>query len=479
MRTSIRKKINIIFIIIVAAAMLIIGLVHWFLFDDFYEREKRQALIECFAMISSPDADMDQVAHFCLANNLNYTVTDSSLYPLQTNVRDVDRMATQLFGAIMDKEDDNLREIMTGANFSISRFHDERRNTDLLQLLGELDDGGYVMLQSPLESIEMAASISNRFYLIVAFIVVLVSVLAITLVTRRLTAQVEELTEVSGRMANLDFSAKYLSGGQDEIGKLGENFNIMSDNLEKTMSGLKSANVRLAKDIEEKTQIDERRREFLSNVSHELKTPIALIQGYAEGLKEMEMDKESQEMYLDVIVDEAVKMNRLVMQLMNLEQIESGNDSLDMTCFNLTELIQGVLSASQLMIEQAGASVRFDSSRKILVWADEFKTEQILTNYITNAINHLDGERIIEITCEQEGKTVTTTVFNTGEPIPEESLDMIWNKFYKVDKARTRSYGGSGIGLSIVKAITDAMGQKCSAKNYRNGVAFSFTLEAK
>ena len=288
-----------------------------------------------------------------------------------------------------------------------------------------------------------------------------------------------ELTGISERMADLDFSAKYQSGGEDEIGKLGENFNMMSESLEKAMSQLKSANVKLKRDVAIKTQIDERRREFLSNVSHELKTPIALIQGYAEGLKEMELDKESQDMYLDVIVDESQKMNKLVMQLMNLEQIENGSDALELMEFDLTDVIKGVLDNSRIMIEQAGARIIFDESKSFRVCADEFKTEQVVSNYLTNALHHLDGEKIIKITCVRENGVVKTTVFNTGAPIPEESLDKLWNKFYKVDKARTRSYGGSGIGLSIVKAIMEAHGQTCEAKNYENGVAFSFTLEAR
>ena len=103
--------------------------------------------------------------------------------------------------------------------------------------------------------------------------------------------------------------------------------------------------------------------------------------------------------------------------------------------------------------------------------------EEVVTNYLTNALNHLDGEKTIEITCEEKDGIVRTTVFNTGKPIPDEDLDKIWIKFYKVDKARTREYGGSGIGLSIVKAIIDSMHQECGATNYENGVAFWFTLE--
>ena len=479
MKTSLRKEITVIFIGVMAVAMMLIGVLHFFLFDDYYEADKCESIVECFGMINSEDRDMDSIEKYCSTYNLTYMIADSSLENVQTNLRKEDRMITLIFGMIMGKENENTNLIAVGDGYQISRFNDGRSGMEQLQLFAALDSGEYVIVESPIESISVAASISNRFFIMIGLAVIVISAVLIAIITKRLTARVEQLSEAADKMAKLDFDAKYTGGGQDEIGRLGENFNNMSTSLKMAVSQLKSANARLEKDVQEKTEIDEMRREFLSNVSHELKTPIALIQGYAEGIKEMDLDKESREMYLDVISDEAVKMNRLVMQLMNLEQIESGSNSLDYQCFDLTELISGVINSSRLMIDQAGAEVIFEPKEKVYVWADEFMTEQVVTNYLTNAIHHVKGDKKIVIDCSAEKGIVTATVFNTGDPIPEESLDKLWNKFYKVDKARTRSYGGSGIGLSIVKAIMDAHGQKCYARNLSNGVAFSFTLEAR
>ena len=220
------------------------------------------------------------------------------------------------------------------------------------------------------------------------------------------------------------------------------------------------------------------RKEFIANVSHELKTPIALIQGYAEGLQEgMGEDKESRDYYCDVIVDEANKMNKMVKQLLTLSSLESGNDRTVMERFDLTELIQGVISSAQILAQQKGIEVVFDVSEPVFVWADEFKIEEVITNYLSNAINHADGEKKVVIRMEQEEKDVRVSVFNTGTPIPEDALPNLWTKFYKVDKARTREYGGSGIGLSIVKAIMDAHHQSCGVQNWQNGVEFWFTVD--
>ena len=308
----------------------------------------------------------------------------------------------------------------------------------------------------------------------------MISGLIILVVTSRITRPISELTKLSEKMSDLDFEARYQSWAGNEIDVLGDNFNKMSRKLESTISELKSANNKLQKDIEDKIKIDEMRKEFLDNVSHELKTPIALIQGYAEGLNEnISDDLESREFYCEVIMDEASKMNKLVKNLLTLNQLESGKDAPVMERFDIVSLIKGVLGSMHIMIEQKEATVIFEETEPVYVWADEFKTEEVVTNYTSNALNHLDGERKVEIKVLREGDCVKVTVFNTGTPIPEEDIPNLWNKFYKVDKARTREYGGSGIGLSIVKAIVEGMNQKYGVCNYDNGVEFWFTLDCR
>ena len=293
-----------------------------------------------------------------------------------------------------------------------------------------------------------------------------------------------ELKEISEQMMHLNFESKYKSRGQNEIDLLGEHINDLSNTLEKTISELKTANNELERDIEKKEEIDEMRKEFLANVSHELKTPIALIQGYAEGLKEgINDDAESRDFYCDVIVDEAGKMNNLVRKLLDLNQLEFGKDIVTMERFDIVALIQNFLASAEILILQNEVKVKVNQSEPIYVWADEFKTEEVVRNYFSNALNHVSGEKIIEIKYRQieepNAGRVRVSVFNAGEPIPEEALSHIWEKFYKVDKARTREYGGSGVGLSIVKAIMDSMNQQYGVINYTNGVEFWFELETE
>ncbi len=291
-----------------------------------------------------------------------------------------------------------------------------------------------------------------------------------------------QLVNVSKKASELDFGdIKYdpnTSNRKDEIGLLGANISEMSVKLEKTISELKSSNLKLKNELKAKAELEEQRKKYISDVSHELKTPIALIAGYAEGLKEgVGGTKEDQEYYVDVIIDEAEKMNMMVKRISSLNKLEQGQGDITLERFDVVEVINGYLNTMALIFEEKGVDIYFNNKNIIYVWSDEFLFEEVLMNYINNALNHVDERKTISINAEpMEGK-VRITVYNTGKGIPEEDIDKIWGEFYKVDKARTREYGGSGLGLSIVKAIADAIEQECGVYNTDDGVAFWIDLE--
>jgi signal transduction histidine kinase len=147
--------------------------------------------------------------------------------------------------------------------------------------------------------------------------------------------------------------------------------------------------------------------------------------------------------------------------------------------FDIVDMVRNYLKSAELLAQKKDVTVRFDDYDPIFVWGDEFKIEEVLQNYYSNALNHIDGEKVIEVKLQKKDNHVRVSVFNTGKPIPEESIGHIWDKFYKVDKARTREYGGSGVGLSIVRAIMEGMHQAYGVNNYDNGVEFYFELETK
>jgi len=360
-----------------------------------------------------------------------------------------------------------------------NRF-DKRMESSFVSLYGKLDDNVLVYLGTPVAAIQESAKIAVRFYVFTGIFMVIFGGIFIYLLSRRLTKPIIKLNEIAKRMAVLDFQEKFDGKVSDEIGTLGESINSLSTQLEQSIGELKAANQKLIEDIEKERKIDEMRKGFISNVSHELKTPIALIQGYAEGLKlNIIDDEENKNYYCEVIIDEANKMNNMVRKLLQLSELEFNSIALDKEEFCICELIRNLLKKNSLLFSEKEAKVNFYNNglENIRIYADYYFTEQVLMNYLNNALNHLDDRKKIDITAEVLGNKVRVGVYNSGEKIPEEVLENIWQSFYKVDKARTRAYGGTGLGLSIVKAIQKAHNNEYGVENKPDGVLFWFECD--
>lgn len=375
------------------------------------------------------------------------------------------------------------REILYQSDrYTVQKVYDNRLLDDYIELWGTLNNGNFILIRTPIQGIKDNVHISNTFITYIGIGTLIIGIVAAFVLSSYISRPIKQLSNIAERMSELDFDVKYDGKDKGEIGLLGNSMNNMSKKLEENISQLKAANLELQRDIDKKEKLEQMRTDFLSNVSHELKTPIALIQGYAEGLKEgITDDPESMDFYCSVIMDEAAKMNDMVKRLLTLNQIEFGEDELVMERFDINELVKSVASANELRASQKELKITCDiKDTPLYVWADEYKVEEVITNYISNAINHCCNENIIKVAVGQIDKeNVRVSVFNTGKNIPEEDIDHIWEKFYKVDKARTREYGGNGIGLSIVKAIVESMGKKCGVNNLSDGVEFWFDLDCK
>ena len=463
----------------------------WFINNTFLERyymnDKQKALLETYHVlnrasneekIGTDEFDIE-FQKICGRYNVSFILLDAESKTLKTSAPEYSTLSRRLLNNLFDqnygKED---RLLQKEEKYEIQIATDDRINTDFMEMWGVLDNGNLFLLRCPLESIRESVKLANRFLAYVGFGAAIISAVIVLFISGKITKPIKELTEISGRMIHLDFEAKYTGNSKTEIALLGQNINELSYTLEQTISELKSVNNELQRDIEKKNKIDEMRKEFLSNVSHELKTPIALIQGYAEGLKEgISDDEESRNFYCEVIMDEASKMNNMVKKLLTLNQLEFGNDNVTMERFDIVSLVRNFLQSAEILCRQKDVKVIMKEYQPIYVWADEFMVEEVFSNYFSNAMNHVADDKVIDVKLDVKEKNVRISVFNTGEPIPEESVSHIWEKFYKVDKARTREYGGSGVGLSIVKAIMDSLNHDYGVKNYDNGVEFWFELE--
>lgn len=372
---------------------------------------------------------------------------------------------------------DSLYRVLTGERV-LEIFQQPKWKVNILVHAVLLEDNNILVLQTSIASIQESVKIAKDFYIYIGIISLIIGTIIAFLFSRRFTKPIIELNSVAKGMAKLDFSKKYKIQSKDEIGELGETINYLSDQLDITISELNEANKKLREDIEKEREIDRMRKEFISNVSHELKTPIALIQGYAEGLNDnVAEDIESRNFYCEVIMDEAYKMGKLVKDLLTLSQIESGNKKLQIEIFDIGSLSEKVYNKYIPIFKDKNIDAILEKSGKIFeVKGDLSKIEQVLVNFINNAINHIDGSRKINIRIKEYDEKIRVGVYNTGKNIPKEEIERIWDSFYKIDKARSREYGGTGLGLSIVKGILKLHNTLSGVLNRDEGVEFWFEL---
>ncbi|GFI02689.1 MAG: HAMP domain-containing protein [Lachnospiraceae bacterium] len=487
MEYSIRKQFALVFVLLMAGTILLCWFINNTFLERYYLENKQKTMLSVYTIINKASNEGSigteafdiEFQKICSRNNINIILLDAGTRTIKTSLNNYEILSRQLVDYLFMKDEyDSEKMLMQEEDYEMLIKLDEKTQLEYVDMWGVLDNGNLFLFRSSLEGIREGVELANRFLAYVGTGAAVLSALIILLVSRKITEPIMELTRISERMRHLDFDAKYEGNSKTEIAFLGQNINELSETLETTISELKSANNELQRDIEKKNKIDEMRKEFLSNVSHELKTPIALIQGYAEGLKEgINDDEESRNFYCEVIMDEASKMNDMVKKLLSLNQLEFGNNTVTMERFDIVALIKNYLQSVEILCRQKKIKLQMEDHASIHVWADEFMVEEVFNNYFSNAMNHVAENGVIDVKLTLKGNAVRVSVFNTGTPIPEESIPHIWEKFYKVDKARTRAYGGSGVGLSIVKAMMESMNQKYGAVNYENGVEFWFELE--
>jgi signal transduction histidine kinase len=435
-RSSLHHRIVGSIFLVVFAVVALCWILNSSLSERFYIHSKTAQIIDTYNILS--DVSMDGTLYsedyyvafenLCSGRNVSILVIASDGTVLLSSQSEASMIRNQLFNSLLGMKN-NSKELASSEHYIVKRQVDAFSNQENIFLVGSLEDGNTILIRSAVDGIRDSVRVSNRFLLFVGLFGVLIAFV------------VSEI--VAGPIADLE-----------------------------------QKNASLQHDLVLREQSEKMRKEFLSNVSHELKTPIALIQGYAEGLNEgVSEDPESRAYYCEVILDEAHKMNQMVQQMLTLNQLEFGEEEFSMEHIDLISMIRSVNAVSKILLENEGITLNYVGPEELFVWADPFWVEQVYSNYLNNAIHHCEGEKRIEVVVIEDATSAKIQVFNTGKPIPEESIGRIWEKFYKVDKARTREYGGSGIGLSVVKAIMDGFGKPYGVKNHENGVCFWFELD--
>ena len=406
---SVRVKLFLVLCVVTILLVICLIAINSLVLENFYIYNKTNTIKEVYNKINKYYKDPDlainletELKKIAFRNNFDILIqsdTDLILFSTNKDFLSSIEVAKEKYKTYLE-ERKNL--LYSDAKMTIRKIDDTSNSLNYILLYGKLDNGYSLYIRIPIAPIEESVRISNNTLIVIGIATVIISAFVASLISKRFTSPILQLNDITKKMAKLDFKQKYrINDSDDEINELGKNINTMSDKLESTIKQLRETNSELEKDIEEKSKIDEMRKQFISDVSHELKTPIALIQGYAEGLIEnVNNDDESRKFYAEVILDESNKMDVLVKQLLELMKLEYGKRKFNDEEFDVVELINEVIRKCNVMLEENQIQVVFDEKKPIYAYADDFYVEQVVTNYFTNAIKHtkeVNGEKYIEI----------------------------------------------------------------------------------
>ena len=409
---SVRVRLFLTLCVVVIALVICLIAVNSLVLENFYIYSKTNTIKELYNKINDyyeePNLDISletELKKVAFRNNFDILIkADTDLILFSTN-KDFLSNITAVESKTKTPFEERKNLLYSDEKMTIRKIDDTSNSLNYILLYGKLDNGYSLYIRIPIAPIEESVRISNTTLVTIGVITILISAFAASVISRKFTKPILQLNDITKKMAKLDFEQKYrINDSDDEINELGRNINTMSDKLEATIKQLRETNSELEKDIEEKSKIDEMRKQFISDVSHELKTPIALIQGYSEGLLEnVNTDDESRKFYAEVILDESNKMDVLVKQLLELMKLEYGKREFTDEKFDVVELINEVIRKCNVMLEENHIQVIFNEKEPIYAYADDFYIEQVMTNYFTNAIKHakeVNGEKQIKITIQ-------------------------------------------------------------------------------
>ncbi|MBQ5905220.1 MAG: HAMP domain-containing histidine kinase, partial [Clostridia bacterium] len=297
----------------------------------------------------------------------------------------------------------------------------------------------------------------------------------VSIVSKMYLDPVVRIKNTTEKMAKLNFKETCPTFKNKELRELSDNINFLSASLSKSLQELKTENRKLESDIENERKQEKVRRSFVANASHELKTPISIIRGYAEGIK-FGIGADSTEEFCDVIIEESDKMNNLIVRLM--EQLQySSTYTLNESSFSVKDFVTDLVNGHRLDYDECNIKLSVDIPEDFMGRGDTDLLSSVFNNYFSNALSHIDFDRKLIISCRDVQNAYRISVYNSGKPISGTDIENIWQSFYRADKAHSRSEGRFGLGLSIVSTIQDLHKQKYGVINKEHGVEFWFDIK--
>lgn len=494
MKKSITLKLFLItsvtFILFISAAMLIQS----YFFSKFYLTKKTSSLKENVNTFSKQyltvGSDTSKIIPLMLnfenVNNARLIILGSDgkykyITSSITNKKDTNKM--DAVSKVIDYWISNPDEFIKLKNSNSQSYVFSSMEYDIKNIVvastvnNKADDVDIIFAVSSFVPINEAASVIKEFYLYFLTGAVLLILLLSFIYTNMISKPLVRMNKAAKKMSNLDFTEKCIEKRDDEIGSLSKTLNFLSENLDNSLTQLRESNRKLQEDYEKEKQLLKARKDFVSSVSHDLKTPIALIEGYAEGLKDGIVDEADKEYYLDVIMDESKNMSKLITDMIDLSHLESGFYSLDKESFLIDKLLLNILKKYSKNFEDKNITLEKNIIENVSVYADSSRIEQVIKNLLNNAIYHAKDPNIIRVSLSLENDYCMIGIKNTGDEIEDDIKERLWDTFFRKDKSRNRQLQNAGLGLSIVKNIIDLHEGKYGFSNTGDGVLFYFMIK--
>ncbi|MUG24208.1 HAMP domain-containing protein [Paenibacillus macerans] len=337
----------------------------------------------------------------------------------------------------------------------------------------------YLFVMASLQPVGEAVGILRQYFVYAAPVILVLVLLLSFFYSRIISRPLVALSRTAARLADLDFTVQPEIRAKDEFGELSRSLTALSRNLDATLKQLTAANEQLRTDMSEKERSEQLRKELIANLSHELKTPLGIVKGFAEGLQDG-VAGDKRERYLALIVKETDRMNDLIMDMLELSKYEAKAIRLHPRSVSLPRLIQKAADSFTRQLENKHLQMKLDglAGEEVFVTADPRRLEQVVLNLLSNAIRHAVERTVITIDIRRTAVgTITVVLENIGAPLAEEDLGRIWDHFYRAERSRDRLHGGTGLGLAIVKHILELHHSEYGSRNTHQGVAVYFTLK--
>lgn len=316
---------------------------------------------------------------------------------------------------------------------------------------------GYVFMFQNTDSIHALMERLNKHFLIVGLVSGLVTIVVIIVLSRKLARPLIEMKEATLKMSNGDFTVDLSTNGQDELSDLANAIQLLSDDL---------------------NHLREERKEFLSSIAHELRTPITFIKGYTDILYKRDLSERDRQKYLRIIIEETNRLSRLIKELFDLAKMDENAFVINKECLHLDDFVASIEAKLRPAFHEKHIDLFVQCEAGLTLLADTIRLEQIILNLLNNALTYCSSGDSTFLQVERNNDCVSIIIKDTGKGIPQKDLPYIFERFYRVDKSRTRANGGLGLGLAIVKELVQAHGGEITVVSEENkGTTFKLLFK--